>query len=152
MTATKKKANEARARTAAPKNVRTAMIVTPIGRFTFLPYLKHFTYPRKQSHTAPTGKRCDGRLSSRETPFLIVIWMAVTPVPVIVLKFVVLFFIRAINLVPFCQVASVGAVFAVIPVVIVMVVRVVDSDLNTGFLWYCSGCGGAACRKGSSQE
>jgi hypothetical protein len=88
----------------------------------FLPHLKCFTCTRKRSHAAPTGKRCDDLLSFRETPFLIVIWMAVAPVPVVILKFVVLFFVRAINLVPFCQVASVGAVFAVIPVVIVMVV------------------------------
>jgi hypothetical protein len=33
MTATKKKATEPRARIVAPKNIRTAMIVTPMGRF-----------------------------------------------------------------------------------------------------------------------
>jgi hypothetical protein len=55
MTATKKKAIEPRARPAAPKNVNTAMIVTPVGRFTLLPYLKHFASRRKQRHTAPPG-------------------------------------------------------------------------------------------------
>jgi hypothetical protein len=34
ITATKKKPKEPRARIAAPQNVRTAMIVTPVGRFT----------------------------------------------------------------------------------------------------------------------
>jgi hypothetical protein len=41
ITATKKKPKEPRARIAAPQNVRTAMIVTPVGRFTLWPYLSH---------------------------------------------------------------------------------------------------------------
>jgi hypothetical protein len=40
--ATKKKAKELKARIAAPKDVRTAMIVTPVGRFTLLPYFTNF--------------------------------------------------------------------------------------------------------------
>ena len=90
--------------------------------------------------------------SSSEMPSLIVIWMAVAPVPVIVLLFVVLFVVRAIILVPFYQIASVGIFFPVIPVVVVMVRRVIDSDLNAGLLGRCSGYDGSACRKGSRQE
>jgi hypothetical protein len=48
--------------------------------------------------------------------------MAVAPVPVSDLLPVVLFVVRAIILVPFYQVASVGVVFAVIPVVVIAVV------------------------------
>jgi hypothetical protein len=42
MTATKKKAKEPKARIAAPKNVNTATAVTPMGRFTFLPFRTYF--------------------------------------------------------------------------------------------------------------
>jgi hypothetical protein len=52
MTETKKKAQEPRARMLAPKNVRTAMIVTPVGRFNLLPFLKQFASNKKQSQTA----------------------------------------------------------------------------------------------------
>jgi hypothetical protein len=44
------------------------------------------------------------------------------PVPIISLMFVVLFVVRAIILVPFRQVSSIGAIFAVVPVVVVVVV------------------------------
>lgn len=64
--------------------------------------------------------------------------MAVAPVPIFVLPFVVLFAVLAILLVPLCQIATVGAVFVVIPVVIVVVTRVVHSNLNAGFLRYGS--------------
>jgi hypothetical protein len=57
MTATKKKTQEPRARMAAPKNVRTAMIVTPMGRFKLLPFLKQFTSNQKRSQIAsPSSK------------------------------------------------------------------------------------------------
>ena len=75
--------------------------------------------------------------------------VAVAPVPVIVLTFVVLFLVRAIILVPFCQISSVCVVFAVIPVVVVTVARIVDSDLNVGFLRRCSCQDIPAGRKGS---
>ena len=74
------------------------------------------------------------------------------PVPVMLLMFVLLFVVRAIILVPFGQVASVGVFFAVIPVVIIPVVSIVDSELNTCFLRCCSSYDGATCRKGSGQE
>ena len=74
------------------------------------------------------------------------------PVPVMLLMFGFLFVVRAIILVPFGQVASVGVFFAVIPVVIIPVVSIIDSDLNAGFLRCCSGYDGSACRKGSGQE
>jgi hypothetical protein len=50
--------------------------------------------------------------------FLIVIWMAVAPIPVVVLVFVILFVVRAITFVALAQVTAVGAVFTVIPVVV----------------------------------
>src|SRR6202035_729059 len=99
------------------------------------------------------GKRCDNSaISSSETPCLIVIWMAVAPVPVILVMFVVLFVVGTIVLVPFCQIASVGAVFAVIPVVVVVVVGVIHSDLHAGF-WRCPrNRDRPARRKGSRQK
>jgi hypothetical protein len=39
--ATQKKATEPRASTTAPKNVKTATIVTPVGRFMLLPHTSH---------------------------------------------------------------------------------------------------------------
>src|SRR4029077_13953634 len=54
ITAMRKKPKELRARIAAPQNVRTAMIVTPVGRFTLIRHLKHFASQTKQGH-APQG-------------------------------------------------------------------------------------------------
>jgi len=71
--------------------------------------------------------------------------MAVAPVPVIGLFSVVLFVVRAIILVSFYQVSSVGVVFAVVPVVVVVMVRVVNSDGS--FLRCCSDYNRSACRK-----
>jgi hypothetical protein len=51
MTATKKKTQEPRARMAAPKNVRNAMIVTPMGRFKLLTFLEQFASNKKRSQT-----------------------------------------------------------------------------------------------------
>jgi hypothetical protein len=82
--------------------------------------------------------------------FLIVIWMAVTPVPVVVLVFVALFVIRAITFMALAQVTAIGVVFAVIPIVVVMVARIVHSDLNG--LRCRGGRGGSACRKRTCQE
>jgi hypothetical protein len=151
MTATKKKTQEPRARIAAPKNVMTAMIVTPVGRFKRLPFLEQFASNEKQCQTA-SFKLAEAvrrsNLAFNETPALIVIWMTVAPVPVIVLLFVAFFVVRAILRVVFRQIASVGVVFIGIPVVVVMVARIVDSDLNA-FLRCCSGHDGSACREGS---
>jgi len=139
----------------APNNVRTAMIVTPMGRFKLLPFLEQFTSNKRWSQTAPLelGEavwRSD--LVFSETPASIVIWMAVAPVPVILLLLMVPRGILVILLVPFFQVAPVGAVFAFIPIVVVMVARIVDSDLNAGFLGRCSGHDGSACHKGSREK
>ena len=67
------------------------------------------------------------------------------PVPVIVLLLMVPRRIHVIVLMPSFQVASVGAVFVCIPIVVVMVARIVDSDLDAGFLRLCSGHDGL-CR------
>jgi len=68
---------------------------------------------------------------------LVSIWMTVTPIPVLVLVFVVLFGICTIGLVLFGQVSAVRVVLTIIPIMIVLVVPIVDSDLNAGLL----GCG-----------
>src|ERR1039458_4050800 len=73
------------------------------------------------------------------TPQLVVIRMFVAPIPVLLLRFVLLFLVFTIGLVPFRQKTSVGTVFAVVPVVIVLVVPVIDSNLNAGLLRCCGG-------------
>jgi hypothetical protein len=85
-------------------------------------------------------------LTSSETSCLLLIWMAVAPIPISGLLSLALSVVRAIILVPFYQVSSVGVVFAVVPIVVVVMVRVVNSDRS--FLWCCSGYGRSACRKG----
>jgi len=153
LTATTKKSNEPTARNAAAQNVSTARIFTPPGRFTALTF-SHV--PALYSRVTPLlrlpGKRCDrSALSSKETPCLVVIGMTVAPIPVLVLMFVALFLVHAIMLVPFCQISSVRMIFAVVPVMVVMVARVVDSNLNAGFLRCCSQ-NGSAGRKGGCQN
>jgi hypothetical protein len=59
-------------------------------------------------------------------PVVIVILMAVTPIPIRPLRFAVHFSNRTIRSVIFPQVPAIGAVFAVIPIVIVLVGAVVD--------------------------
>ena len=56
--------------------------------------------------------------------------MTVTPIPVLVLPFVVLFRIHTISLVLLGQVTTVRAVFMVIPVMVVIVVPIIDSELD----------------------
>jgi hypothetical protein len=57
MTATKKKMQAPKAGIAAPKNVRAAMIVTPMGRFKLLYFLTQFTSSKKRSQIAsPSSK------------------------------------------------------------------------------------------------
>lgn len=73
------------------------------------------------------------------------------PVPVFVLPLVALFVVRAIALMSFGQVAAVGVVFAIISVVVVMVARVINSNLNAGFLRRCSQ-NGSADQKGSCKN
>jgi hypothetical protein len=104
MAATKKKANEPRARIAAPNKVKTAMAVTPVGRFTLLPSLKNFASHTPQRHAAAPSRcqRRNDQLSrfSKGTS-LIVIWMAVAPVPVVVLVSVILLAVLAVTFVTF---------------------------------------------------
>ena len=66
------------------------------------------------------------------------IWMLVAPIPVLFLRFVVLFVVLTISLVLFREISSVRAVFTFVPVVIVLVFTVIDSNLSVGFL----GCWG----------
>jgi len=54
-------------------------------------------------------------------PWLIVVWVAVAPVPVMMLIFMFLPLVRDIRLVAFVLVCPVGAVLVVIPVVVIMV-------------------------------
>jgi len=139
---------------AAAQNVSTARIVKPPGRFTALTFSHVLRVV--QSKVTPLlrlpGKRCDrSALSSKETPCLVVIGMTVAPIPVLVVMFVALFLVRAIMLVPFCQISSVRMIFAVVPVMVVIVARVVDSNMNAGFLRRCSQ-NGSAGRKGGCQN
>jgi hypothetical protein len=78
--------------------------------------------------------------------------MVMAPVPVIVLLFVVPGRIRVIPLMLAFQVASVGMVFAFIPIMVVMMARIVDPDLNAGFLWRCGAHDESTCREDSRQE
>jgi hypothetical protein len=51
-TATKKNTQEPKTRMAAPRSVKTAMIVTPVGRFKLLPFLKQFRSNKKRNQIA----------------------------------------------------------------------------------------------------
>jgi hypothetical protein len=122
ITATKKKASDPNAKTAAKKNVTTATTLTPMGRLMFF-FPKDFELRRNQSYPSFGFRaRHDDRLfhSAKCLPS-IAIWMAVAPVPIILLVFVVLFAVFAITFVMFAQVTAVGVIFAAIPVVVVMV-------------------------------
>jgi len=85
-------------------------------------------------------------------PWLIVVWMAMAPVPVMLLILMFLMFVSKIMLVAFILVGPVGVVLAIIPVVIVMVPRVVNADLYMLVVRRCSSSSGAACGKGRRQE
>ena len=54
-------------------------------------------------------------------PGLIVIWMAVAPIPIMVLIAMFLPLVRDVRLVAFVPVCPVGAVLMLIPVVVIMV-------------------------------
>jgi hypothetical protein len=72
--------------------------------------------------------------SSDVIPSLIVIGMTMAPVPVLALRFVVLFGIHMIRLVMFGQITTIRAVFMVIPVMVVLVVPIIDAELNANCL------------------
>ena len=88
------------------------------------------------------------RFGRLETPWLIAIWMAVTPVPIIVLILMFPTLVGKIRLMALVLVGPVCAVLALVPTVIVVVPRVVDTDLDMFIVGRCSGDSGAACRKG----
>ena len=80
------------------------------------------------------------------------VWMAVAPVPIVLLILMFLMLVGAIGLVAFVLVGTVSAVLAFVPVVIVVVPGVIDTDLDMLIVGRCSGDSGAACRKGCRQE
>jgi hypothetical protein len=63
-----------------------------------------------------------------------VIWMIVTPLPIMLLRPVALATVRAILSMLLGKITAVRVVFTVIPVVIILVVAIVDSDLYAGVL------------------
>jgi hypothetical protein len=60
--------------------------------------------------------------------------MAVAPLPVMVLDFVVLVLVDNISVVMNHKVIPVSAVFVIVPIVVVVMVPIVDADLHVGFL------------------
>ena len=78
--------------------------------------------------------------------------MAVAPIPVVFLHFVVLSLVLAIGPVLFPQILPVGMVFAVVPVVVVTVVPIIISDLRTRLLRPWGSDHNDRGGKGSSQE
>jgi len=83
---------------------------------------------------------------------LIAIWMAVTPVPVIVLVLVFLMLVGKIIFVALVLVGPVSVVLSFVPVVIVVVPRVVHPDLHMFIVRRCGDDSGAACGKDRRQE
>ena len=65
---------------------------------------------------------------------LVVIGMAVAPLPVMVLHFVILMFVDNIGAVPTLEIFPVSAVLVIVPIVVVVMVPIVDADLHVGFL------------------
>lgn len=84
--------------------------------------------------------------------YLIVVWMAVAPVPVITLLPAALLVVLPIVSVLICEIASVGAILAVVPIVIVLVIPIVDSDLDAGLLRRRGGHDDHWRGKGESQD
>jgi hypothetical protein len=78
--------------------------------------------------------------------------MAVAPIPIVFLHFVVLSVVRTIASVLCYQVAPVSVVFAVVPVVVIAVVPIVDSDLNASLLSFGFGHNHGWCNNGSGQD
>ena len=78
--------------------------------------------------------------------------MIVAPLPVIVLRFVILVLVHDIGMVPSFEVIPVSVLFVIIPVVVVAVVPILDADLHAGFLRPGSGQDCSWCSNGSSQD
>jgi hypothetical protein len=78
-------------------------------------------------------------LAVKNAARLVAIWVAVAPVPVMVLISMFLPLVRDISLVAFVLICPVGAVLVIIPVVVIMVPRVVDTDLDMLIVRHCSG-------------
>jgi hypothetical protein len=93
-----------------------------------------------------------GTLAQNETCVLIAIRVTMAPVPVMMLVPMLPVLVRNIRVMAFLLVVPVGTVFAVIPVVVVMVMRVVDANLDMGFLCRRRGHDGTADREGSRQK
>jgi hypothetical protein len=87
-----------------------------------------------------------------EPYLLIVIRVAMAPVPVMLLVAMLPVLVRNVRVVALLLVVPIGTVFPVIPVVVVMVMRVVNANLNPGILRRgCCHDGTADC-EGSRQE
>jgi len=83
---------------------------------------------------------------------LVVIGMAVAPLPVMVLHFVILMFVDNIGAVPTLEIFPVSAVLVIVPVVVVVMVPIVDADLHVGFLRQWSSHDYGWCSNGGSQN
>jgi hypothetical protein len=78
--------------------------------------------------------------------------MAVAPLPVMVLHFVILMFVDNIGAVPTLEIFPVSAVLVIVPVVVVVMVPIVDADLHVGFLRQWSSHDYGWCSNGGSQD
>ncbi|HKN61239.1 MAG TPA: cyclic nucleotide-binding domain-containing protein [Candidatus Acidoferrales bacterium] len=87
---------------------------------------------RQASDQHLASERSPARLSpaALDPSCLVVVRMAVAPIPVVSLHGVVLVVVLTIVPVLFRQITPVGAVFMVVPVVVIAVVSIVDSDLH----------------------
>jgi hypothetical protein len=84
--------------------------------------------------------------------YLVAVWMAMAPGPVIALLSAVLLVVLPIVSVLLREIASIGAILAVVPVVIVLVIPIVNSDLDAGLLRRRGGHNGHWRGKGRSQD
>jgi hypothetical protein len=83
---------------------------------------------------------------------LFAVWMAVAPVPVILLLPAALLVVLPIVSVLIREIASIGAILAVVPIVIVLVIPIIDSDLDAGLLRRRAGHHNHWRGKGRSQD
>jgi hypothetical protein len=84
--------------------------------------------------------------------YLIAVWMAMAPVPVIALLSAALPVVFAIVSMLIREIASIGAILAVVPIVIVLVIPIIDSDLDAGLLRRRAGHHNHWRGKGRSQD
>ena len=105
----------------------------------------------EKSTTVDPARMDRGTLLSNG-PSLVVVRMAVAPIPVVPLHSVVLPVVLKISPVLFCQVTPVGMFFVVVPVVVIAVVPIVNSDLDTSLLSFRFSHKHSRCNNGGSQE